>query len=41
MMSARYMEVLDHHVEHLELILHCMLTKWNLSKNLKLSYMLL
>ena len=29
------MEVLNHHIVHLKLI-HCMLTNWNLNKNLKM-----
>ena len=28
-------EVLHHYTVHLKLMLHCMLTNWNLSKNLK------
>ena len=29
------MEVLNHYIVHLKLIAHCMLTHWNLNKNLK------
>lgn len=27
------MEVLNHYIVHLKLMLHCMLTDWNLNKN--------
>ena len=29
------MDMLNHYVVHLKLILHCVLTNWNLNKNLK------
>ena len=35
MSTQWYMEVLNHCIVHLKLIIHCMLTNWNLSKNLK------
>ena len=31
-----YMEMLNHYNVHLKLILHCILTNWNLNKNLKI-----
>lgn len=35
-MSTRWcMEVWNYYILHMELILHCMLTNWNLNKNLK------
>ena len=29
------MEVLNHYIVHMKLMLHCMLTNWNLNKNFK------
>ena len=38
-MSPRHcMEVLDHYIVRLKLILHCMLTHWNFNKNVKKKY---
>ena len=37
-MSTRCcMEVLNHYIVHLKLILHCIITNWNLNNNLKKS----
>lgn len=35
MSTGRYMELLNHNIVHQKLILHSMLIKWNINKNLK------